>query len=73
MRKVCLPALCGLLLLSGSGCGAVHEAGEAAAAPVDNIHKNINYLDSTRKELRESAGKHADQTNQQIDDILKKK
>lgn len=73
MRKLCLPALCGILLLSASGCGAVREVGESAAAPVDNIHKNINYLDSTRKELRDTAGKNADQTNQQIDDILKKK
>ncbi len=62
--------LCTLVL---AGCGNSQEVKDTVTAPVDNIQKNVDYLQDTRKELRETAGKNADQTNKQIDDILKKK
>lgn len=56
-----------------AGCGAAEEAKDAAVAPVDNIKQNVDYLQDTRKELRNTAGKNADEANKQIDDILKKR
>jgi outer membrane murein-binding lipoprotein Lpp len=62
-----------LLVLMLAGCGAAEEAKDTVVAPVDNIKKNVDYLQDTRKELKNTAGKNADEANKQIDDILKKK
>lgn len=71
MVKKFLLTFCGVLLLSG--CGAGKDVTDAATAPVDNIKNNIDYMQDTKKELQGTANKRADQTNKQIDDILKKK
>ena len=61
-----------LFVLVLAGCGNSQEVKDTVTAPVDNIQKNVDYLHDTRKELRDTAGKNADQTNKQIDDILNK-
>lgn len=70
MCRIAAISLVCLLVLSG--CGNSQEVKDTVTAPVDNIQKNVDYLQDTRKELRETAGKNADQTNKQIDDILNK-
>jgi hypothetical protein len=72
MRMFLLPALC-LAPLLLSGCGVATEVKDTATAPVDNMQRNINYMQDTKKELRELGKKRSDEANQQVDDILKKK
>jgi len=71
MRSLSI-ALIGFALLL-SGCGAGNEVKDAVVAPVDNIDRNLKYMQDTKKELQDTAKKNADEANKQMDDILNKK
>ncbi len=62
-----------LALLFLTGCGSDDKGRNNASAPQNNVQDNVQYLQTTDKELRDTAKAHAKQANDIMDERWKAK
>ena len=63
-----------LCVLGLAGCGGgANSAGETIAAPVDNIDKNVKYMQETEKDLKKIGNANKEAVDKMANDRVNKK